>query len=708
MERLLLILALMVSCLFSQSIPQVLAQDQCEGNFDCDNDCDGTDAYTFKVDFGRSAFVNPCTSMNPCDGDFDCDGDVDGSNAYAFKLDFGRSAMNNPCPSICVDYDFWCKAHIADEYAQEIWGTSVARGVPLGISGEDGNLLSYAFPYALNADRFPTIEEILDAVRRVSAVYPKSDENFYNALVGEIGEFGSVEVAATQNDFPVLVLRHSLHPVYLNLEDAYQWARSRLDSDFVELQRIFFFSPHEEYFEFVAGEASLLLHLYTMLPPDEMQPIPWPNEPFAVNAKVESNSKVEEAREKAWQEVKLQQLPQTVKWLIHYKSVPVVDWTHWCVPTAMTMAAGYWDHFDGISTFTGYGRLFDLWKDHPAGCDHPGNNIPNFLDEIIDHSICTWSSAGLLGTINNTNQYNFTWEDIPGSASNDWGWPVIVSEVDNDRTSVWGVGPAKPHAMTVIGYRIVGSQKFVIVYNTWGASAKQQLAEYNYDQWSGKPNTDTGVGRLIPGGGSGGEHAVLTYPVGDEVLLGPTQIYWYVWGSEIQWTMIYYSTDGGSSWNFISPVAVPTQQGWNNFTFNFTETTTKGRVAIQCYSSTYNYIAGDGSRKNFFIQGLPDLVPLPGTYGFCQTDDQGRLIVTVKNQGTTSASSSSTKVEFIPGGTFYLNTPTIASGETAQMTLDIPSSCWNSDCDFRITVDDYNQVNEANEGNNSAMGACAG
>ena len=169
----------MVSCLFSQSIPQVLAQDQCEGNFDCDNDCDGTDAYTFKVDFGRSAFVNPCTSMNPCDGDFDCDGDVDGSNAYAFKLDFGRSAMNNPCPSICVDYDFWCKANIADEYAQEIWGTSVARGVPLGISGEDGNLLSYAFPYALNADRFPTIEEILDAVRRVSAVYPKSDENFY-------------------------------------------------------------------------------------------------------------------------------------------------------------------------------------------------------------------------------------------------------------------------------------------------------------------------------------------------------------------------------------------------------------------------------------------------------------------------------------------------------------------------------------------------
>ena len=32
----------------------------CEGDFDCDGDCDGTDAATFKVDFGRSTFNNPC------------------------------------------------------------------------------------------------------------------------------------------------------------------------------------------------------------------------------------------------------------------------------------------------------------------------------------------------------------------------------------------------------------------------------------------------------------------------------------------------------------------------------------------------------------------------------------------------------------------------------------------------------------------------
>jgi hypothetical protein len=78
----------------------------CEGNFDCDSDCDGTDAATFKMDFGRSTFLDPCTNEDQCKGDFDCDVDVDGTDAALFKVDFGRSGFNNPCPA-CVVED-WC------------------------------------------------------------------------------------------------------------------------------------------------------------------------------------------------------------------------------------------------------------------------------------------------------------------------------------------------------------------------------------------------------------------------------------------------------------------------------------------------------------------------------------------------------------------------------------------------------------------------
>ncbi len=79
---------------------------ECEGDFSCDGDVDGSDASTFKVDFGRSVMENPCVAGDTCNGDFYCDGDVDGTDASLFKQDFGRSSMQNPCP-VCVAGE-WC------------------------------------------------------------------------------------------------------------------------------------------------------------------------------------------------------------------------------------------------------------------------------------------------------------------------------------------------------------------------------------------------------------------------------------------------------------------------------------------------------------------------------------------------------------------------------------------------------------------------
>ena len=79
---------------------------ECEGNFDGDQDQDGTDAATFKDYFGRSRFGRPCINWDPCLGDADCDQDVDGTDASLFKTDFGRSPFGNPCPS-CPTIP-WC------------------------------------------------------------------------------------------------------------------------------------------------------------------------------------------------------------------------------------------------------------------------------------------------------------------------------------------------------------------------------------------------------------------------------------------------------------------------------------------------------------------------------------------------------------------------------------------------------------------------
>ena len=63
MKSLGVLLTIMVF-IFSLSVSTVLAQP-CEGNFDCDQDVDGTDASVFKVDFGRSPFFHPCPNCPP-------------------------------------------------------------------------------------------------------------------------------------------------------------------------------------------------------------------------------------------------------------------------------------------------------------------------------------------------------------------------------------------------------------------------------------------------------------------------------------------------------------------------------------------------------------------------------------------------------------------------------------------------------------------
>jgi predicted phosphodiesterase len=78
----------------------------CEGNFDGDEDCDGTDVAVFKADFGRSQLNTPCRSGYPCNGDFSCDGDVDGTDAVLIKADFGRGQFNHACLSQLAGT--WC------------------------------------------------------------------------------------------------------------------------------------------------------------------------------------------------------------------------------------------------------------------------------------------------------------------------------------------------------------------------------------------------------------------------------------------------------------------------------------------------------------------------------------------------------------------------------------------------------------------------
>ncbi|MGE5444964.1 MAG: CARDB domain-containing protein [Ignavibacteriales bacterium] len=100
----------------------------------------------------------------------------------------------------------------------------------------------------------------------------------------------------------------------------------------------------------------------------------------------------------------------------------------------------------------------------------------------------------------------------------------------------------------------------------------------------------------------------------------------------------------------------------------------------------------------------PDLVP--------SIADPCGLVVTVRNQGDFNAPTSTTRVTFFTSEGSVpvdLSTPALSPGASVDLgPVSFPSGCFNPDCNFTITVDINNNVDELNEGNNSVSGFCPG
>jgi hypothetical protein len=77
---------------------QVIGIVTCTSNTDCDPNgfCSMNQEDIYPP--GGNGVGDACD----CEGNFDCDADVDGSDAMKFKEDFGRNTLKNPCPNCAV------------------------------------------------------------------------------------------------------------------------------------------------------------------------------------------------------------------------------------------------------------------------------------------------------------------------------------------------------------------------------------------------------------------------------------------------------------------------------------------------------------------------------------------------------------------------------------------------------------------------------
>ena len=114
------------------------------------------------------------------------------------------------------------------------------------------------------------------------------------------------------------------------------------------------------------------------------------------------------------------------------------------------------------------------------------------------------------------------------------------------------------------------------------------------------------------------------------------------------------------------------------------------------------------------IPGCTPLVPKPDLIAdnnpsdwasFCDFDDEN-LIVYIKNQGTADAGPSTVEVDFGEHGKVYQPVPSLTVGTTTTILIPMSHVCYDPDCEFVITVDSSNDINESNELNNIQIGSC--
>ncbi|MFC1761800.1 hypothetical protein ACFL6U_06940 [Planctomycetota bacterium] len=474
---------------------------------------------------------------------------------------------------------------IADQHAHDLWGEDIAQGPPLPMVDVDGRLKAYVFPYIRGSQQFPDNDTLFESVHNARQLYNEQrakggdgTESFPAYFTRTADQYGSIYVSVTRRNLPILRVDHFLHPYFVNGILAQQEAQRLLTSQDIKLNHLQWASPFAEYFEFIGMDGRVLIDMYSLS--SEESGI------VVMSAPLDGYSEARDTLVKKSWELQDQRIYQTdehvffasetLKYVADFPMVPPLLWTLNCATTSKAMVLGYYDHYvPGTGTILGFGRLIDYWYEHPSN----GNNVPNLIEEV---------HAANKTDVWNVNDYAYEWTEIPATVQNDWAWQAYTNEIDNDRPAPWSfIG----HTNAGIGYRMNASGKWALVYNTWST----QISEY--------PHSDCiGIARIIPKGGSNGDHQVILAPNGGETYPAstPAEIAWYDWGSRINQTDLYYSGDAGLNWTKLDS-HVPSEEGENTYRWIPGPNVPKVRIRVEAYAGN-DYIAGDGSFENFSTQ----------------------------------------------------------------------------------------------------------
>lgn len=505
---------------------------------------------------------------------------------------------------------------VADRHAREVWGAKVARGAAFPVTDPDGAVVAYVFSYARGAREHPSVPALLDEVAGLQAAAEGDAEKAArarDALSDLAARFGAIYVSARTQRDPILLVRHHLHPFFLVACQARKEAARELGRTDVTLERICFADAADESLEFAGGDARVVV-------PARQGRFDTRTAPRAPGLELPAEKDVADAEpaadaEDAWRRVVLAVPPvlgraaaPVEKKITYWGLVPPIPYTWWCVPTAYSMVMGFWDHYvAGIGSFSGHGRIIDHWYEHStwahradgwdAKVGDPGttpNNVPPFIDELIDPATGTWRAGfqGIADFVDKTYQYKVTVDDQKVGSGNDWDWAAIIAEVDAGRPFIWCFAA---HAVVGIGYRVDSTgQRYVIYLDTYGATLAQKLKELPYSQ--GKSRAF-----VVPDAGDGPVNVTLLVPRGGGATTSstPSEVIWSDDGGASTTIDLSYSGDAGGTWTALAP-SLPAHSGLNRYRWLPSVPMEKARLRVQAYAGSTR-LCGDGSVENVMV-----------------------------------------------------------------------------------------------------------
>lgn len=501
---------------------------------------------------------------------------------------------------------------IADATAFEVWGERVGRGRPIPIS-DQGGIFAYVFPYVRGETEFPSFESIFARVRelrrQLDVDSAAGGSTTYRADLQRFGDgFGSVCVAATADDPPVLWVSHFLATYFITAEAAQEQARRHRGREGAA-SRYYYFSPEEQYLEFTDEDGAVLVDAgdparivasdvrarrESVAKPAELAAaiaeswarataVPSPaaggdDEPTAVAVAPVASMMAQPIGLPVTDIAET----HTTRKIPYWELIPVVDHTphNWCVPSSWAMVLGFYDNYvKGKGTLLGYGRWIDHWYELTPG----GFNLPNLVDDVLPGH-----DAQAI------NGYSWTEVKTLAAAANDWGWGALVSEIDAGRPCFFSI---VGHTTAAFGYRVSNTgERFAIVYDPPNPSTPTYVNEYNL-------STCIAISGVTLAGGTDNEGLILVGPDGGDIFetAVPNEIVWFVWGTSTQRTRLSVSQDGGNTWQVVAD-QIPTKDAWNEYGWVPGIAGKRVRVKVEGMDAAGNLVAADGSFHNLTVK----------------------------------------------------------------------------------------------------------